>query len=447
MIGLAIGLSGCAADKPLPAPGHSNLAPELSRLDLRLPAPAPGQTSPTVDPKKPLTPDQVALLAMVNTPDLAVIRDKIAVAEAQVLVAQILPNPSIALGYAFFLGGPGFANDKTVSIGQDIRSFITYKAKVASAKAKARQARADALWEVWQVAQKARLLAIAINGDEREIDLRTRAYKLLSGELRDVEQATQAGNLDLTAEAPLIAAAAAAQRDLAAARVQDMKDWQDLDALMGLQPSARFAISAPEPVKLPADIDQLIASVPSRRPDLVALHYGYNAAGEDVREAILGQFPAFTLGLAAESDTSNVLDAGPQVVSFDLPIFDRNQGKIASTQATREQLHAEYQTRLDDAEGTARSLLARARVAQTNLAAARRDAATAQQLQDAAQRAYRGGNIDQRALVDFETTALDRQLNALDYERTLQQDALGLSIELGLGFPRTILQPADRETK
>jgi outer membrane protein TolC len=442
---VALAVAGCASYRALPLPEHPNLAPELSRLDLTVPAQAQDQPATKIDPAKPVTPDQVALLAMVNTPDLAALRGKIAVADAQVLAAQILPNPSIGLGYAFYLGGPAFANAKSASLGQDIRSFITYTPRVASAKAQARQVAADALWDEWQVAQKARLLAIAINSDEREIDLRTREYGLLSSELRDVEQATRAGNLDLTAEAPLIAATASAQRDLTAAKLQLTKDWEDLNALLGLEPEVRFTIAAPEPATLPENIDQLLANVADRRPDLVALRYGYEAADEGVREAILGQFPAFNLGVTWGSDTSDVRSSGPQL-SFDLPIFDRNQGKVATTEATRQQLHAEYQTRLDDAEGTARGLLTRARIAQSNLEAARRDAATAGQLLDAAEAAYHDGNIDQRALADYQTTALDRQLDVLGYERTLQENSLGLSVELGLGFPRTIFSTAERET-
>ena len=122
---------------------------------------------------------------------------------------------------------------------------------------------------------------------------------------------------------------------------------------------------------------------------------------------------------------------------MDLPIFNRNQGKIASTRATRLQLRAEYLSRLDDAEGTARGLLVRAQRAAENLARAREASAAAAKLLEAAQRAYRAGNIDQRDRADFQATAFERQLDVLDYERTLQEDSLALSIELGLGLPQT----------
>jgi outer membrane protein TolC len=440
---LALALAGCASYHPLELSQKGDLAHSLAQLDLTLPPEAPGKAPVKLDPTKPLTPQQVALLAVVNDPDLAAQRGKLKAADADLLEAEILPNPSVTLDYLFLLGGPGTsaaqggANGWDAAISQDIRSIVTYGARVRAAKARRRQVSADALWDVWQAAQKARLLAIDINADAREIGYRDQELALLTDELKGVRAATAAGNLDLTALAPLLAAEAGAQHDLASSQLTLLKDWQDLDALLGLQPTARFAIAEPAPVTLPDNIDSLIATLPQRRADLVALKLGYAAADADVRAAILGQFPAFALGVMGGSDTTSVSSVGPQV-TFDLPIFDHNQAKVASTRATRLQLHAEYQARLDEAEGTARSLLARARVAEANLARAQTATQSAVQISNSAQRAYHQGNLSQRDVTDFETTALERQLDALDYERALQENYLALTIELGIGFPNTM---------
>jgi outer membrane protein TolC len=444
---LACGLAGCTTYHALPLPERPNLAPGLAQLNLNVPS-QDADKPDKLDPAKPLTPDQVGMLAVVNSPDMAVERAKIAVAGADLLEAKILPNPSVGLGYASLVSAPpgaAIADAMTASISQDIQSIVTYSAHVDSAEAKYRQVSVDALWAEWQVAQKARLLAIGINSEDREMQYREAALALLRQEVKDVEAATAAGNLDLTAEAPLLASLAIAERDLATLRLQELQDWQGLDTLLGLQPTARFAIAAPEAVKVPKDIDGLIASLPSRRPDLVALRLGYDAAEADVRAAILAQFPAFSLGVAGGSDTSEVVSVGPQI-TFDLPIFNRNQGKIASARADRQQMHAEYQTRLDDAEGTARSLLVRAHTVQADLERASTALDSAAKARDAAESAYHQGNIDQRALSDYQSAALDRQVDVIDYERTLQEDSLALSVELGLGFPRAMLATPDRET-
>lgn len=443
VVGLAVGLAGCSTYTPMPLPERANLVSNLSQLNLAIPSQS------KVDPAKPVTPDQVGLLAVLNDPELASQRAKIDAANADVLTEKILPNPSVSLSYASLVSAPpgaAIADAMTASISQDILSIITYGPRVAAAESRFKQVGADAIWDEWQVAQKARMDAIALNAEDHEIALRRHDLALLTSEINEVQKATQAGNLDLTTSAPLLANLATAQRDLAAVQLQEVKDWQDLDSLLGLRPTARFVISEPEDVKLPDSIDPLIASVPTRRPDLVALKLGYDAAEEDVRVAILSQFPPFALGAAGGSDTSEVVSVGPQV-TFDLPIFNRNQAKIASTHATRSQLHAEYQSRLDDAEGTARSLLIQARTAEANLIEARKARDSAKSILDAAEKAYHQGNIDQRALSDFQSTALDREVDVIDYERQLQENALGLSVELGVGFPPTLITRPDQETR
>lgn len=444
VVGVAVGLAGCSTYTPMPLPERANLVSNLAQLNLAIPS------QNKVDAAKPVTPDQVGLLAVLNDPDLASQRAKIDAAHADVLDASILPNPSVSLGYAYLTYAPpaagAIADALTASISQDIVSIITYGPRVAAANARFKQVGADAIWDEWQVAQKARMDAIALNAEDREIAFRKHDLALLTSEIKEVQKATEAGNLDLTTSAPLLADLAGAQRDLAAVQLQEVKDWQDLDSLLGLQPTARFAISEPEAVKMPDSIDPLIASLPSRRPDLIALKLGYEGAEEDARAAILAQFPAFSLGAAGGSDTSQVVSVGPQV-TFDLPIFNRNQAKVAATKATRAQLRAEYQSRLDDAEGTARSLLIQARSAETNLDAARKARDSAKSILDAAERAYRQGNIDQRALSDFQSTALDREVDVIDYERQLQENALGLSVELGVGFPPTLITRPDQETR
>ena len=60
---------------------------------------------------------------------------------------------------------------------------------------------------------------------------------------------------------------------------------------------------------------------------------------------MLGQFPKVSLGFNRANDTSNVHTFGFGV-TVDLPIFDHNQGAIATAKATRQQLYDEYVDRL-----------------------------------------------------------------------------------------------------
>jgi outer membrane protein TolC len=431
-----LSIGACATYRPLALDQSAHLADRLSDLDLT--SIQSGHQEIQYRPGRPLTPRQIGLVAARNNPGLKNIPGKLGVANSDLMAAQILPNPSATLGYAFLLGGPGTIDAISASISQDVRSIITYKSRVASATARFSQVSVSVVWDVWQVAQKARMLAIDVYGDEEEIKYRLHSLAWLTQETHSVREATQQGNLALSAEAPLIAALATAKKDLATARLQQLKDWQALDALLGLKADVRFAIAAPSSIAVPRDVPSLIASLPDRRPDLIALRLGYDAADDDVRLAILTQIPALNLGLSGGRDTTDVVSLGPSV-TFDLPIFDRNQAGISKSRATRLQLHAEYLAALDDSAGTARGLVAQIHLVETNLARARTAVKDAKALLSSAENAYQTGNVDQRSLVDYQSNLLDRELEVVGYQKTLHEDATALEVELGLGLPQPVL--------
>ncbi|MDA8247892.1 MAG: TolC family protein, partial [Rhodospirillales bacterium] len=442
-IGLALLLGGCATYQALPLAKSANLKASLEQLDLTVPSGGPNKGPTKIDPGKPLSADEVGLIAVLNSPSLAAQSGQLSAARAGLLAATILPNPSLSVDYEFYLGGPGTSNSLAASVSQDVRSIVTYSPRVQAAKARLGQVKANLLWQDWLVAQRARLLAVDIYADERRLKIRGKELSLLDGEVNQVRAAIAAGNLTLSAEAPLLAAKARAETAIATIRMTLITDWQNLDALIGLDPSAHFAIAAPAPVSLPDNVNSLIETLPKRRPDLVALRLGYQASDQDVREAILGQFPAFAIGPAGGWDTSRVYSMGP-IITMSLPIFNRNQAEIASARATRAQLHADYQARLDDAVGTSKAIIARIRTIQSDLREARSAAGEAGSLAASALQAFEEGNLDERALTDYQTTALERRLDVLNYQRALDETTLALSIELGTGFPETMLVSSDK---
>ena len=428
------GLSGCARYHAAPLPQHADLARGLAGLDLRIPASGPRDLPRTIDIATALTVDQIGLLAILNDPDLKSERGLLDTARAGLLLATLLPNPSANLGYGALIGGPGTASSITASLAEDIAAIISRGARIKSAQAHLGQVDADQLWREWQVAQKARQLAVDIDAGNRTIQLTRREHRLLHGEVAEVRAAIAKGNLTVTALAPLLTAVAAAEQSLRTSRLTRLTNWQDLDGLLGLVPSVRFAIARPDFAPLPSGLEKLVADLPERRPDLVALRLGYHSAEEDVRAAILGQFPAFTLGASYSSDTTKVVSAGPDF-TFALPIFDQNQGNIAKSQATRLVLHEQYQARLDGAVANIHALIARLGRLSNDLVQARQAARDALSLAVTARRAYAQGNLDARTLTDYETTALEREVEVAAIERSIAEDRIFLAVELGLDLP------------
>ncbi|MGH8303000.1 MAG: TolC family protein, partial [Steroidobacteraceae bacterium] len=225
-----------------------------------------------------------------------------------------------------------------------------------------------------------------------------------------------------------------------------LQGWQQLDALLGLEPDVRFAIAAPAVAPMPPDMTALIAHLPERRPDLVALQLGYHSADETVRSAIIGQFPAFVAGYAWGQDTTNVRSGGP-TASFDLPLFDRNQGQVAQARATRLQLHEQYEARLDAAVGASKGIITQIQRLTSDAHDAEAAADIAEAQSRAAQQAYAQDTLDQRSLADFQSTALQRRIEAIALERSLGEARITLTVDLGLGLPRTRIAPLGNSRK
>jgi outer membrane protein, heavy metal efflux system len=444
-LGIAAGaaalLGGCALYHPLPLAHGPDLAGQLAALRTEVPATRPGAPARRIATDRPLDIDDVGLLAVLNDPELRSEQAQMDVAQANLLQSSLLPNPSASVSYGALLGGEGTTPAWAASLTEDLKSILTYHTRKKSARFQTQQVDADLLWQEWQIAQKARLLALDLYYGQQSLDLSRRELGLLDREVKEVQAATQAGNLDLTALAPLLTAKAAAEQAVASLGLTQMQNWQALDALLGLEPQVRFAIAAPSLPPVPADLAPLLADLPSRRPDLVALQLGYRSADEDVRSAIIGQFPAFVVGGQWAQDNTDVRSGGP-TATFDLPIFDRNQGQVGQTRATRLLLNEQYQSRLDDAFGTAKGLDAQIRRLSEDVGNASVAAAAAEKISAAARRAYAQGNMDQRSLADFETTALDRRIEALALERSLGETQITLTVELGLGLPQTRIVPA-----
>lgn len=438
----ALALGGCASYRPLPLPQHAHLERRIDDVIHTLPASGPDTEARVIDISQPLTVDDIGLLAILNDPELRTERGEFDVARAGLTQSEALPNPSVSLGYAALLGGPGTTGAFTASLTQDIKSLVTYRRRVAAARAHVSEVNAELLWKEWLIAQKARLLVVDLYWGQRSIESSEAALKSIGETASRIRSQIDAGTMTQETAAPLLASKAALAQSLSSLRLTQLENWRELDDLLGMTPDARFVLAEPQVPAPPADLNARIAALPEQRPDLIALQLGYRSADEHLREAILGQFPAFSLGGSWSSDTSGVRSGGP-TVTFDLPIFDRNQGQLAQTRATRRLLYEQYQSRLDQVDTSIRGLKTREQLIAAALTDAHSEAASANAQVEHAKHAYAQGTLDRRALTDYETTELRRRLDVYALERGLAQARIGLALELGMGLPRTRLAPLD----
>jgi outer membrane protein TolC len=418
-------VAGCAHYSPLPLPVAPPLAAGLAQV-----------RGPNSQFDQPLSVAQVVALALEANPDLLAFRARRGVAQAQLLQAGILPNPSLGGALLPLVSGFGSVPAWNISLTQDIKSLITYRSKRRAAGFAAQQVDADILWQEWQVAGQARQLAVDLIVGERSRPMLVQAFTLLSHRNEVLRQALAAGNATLVTAAPTFAALQGARTSLNMLDQRQLQLRHQLNALLGLVSDAVVPLAAnPDlPSFDPDAIRAGLTTLPDRRPDLLALRLGYSAQDETVRQQILSQFPDLILGGAGNSDNSMVINSGPQG-SVGLPIFNHNQGNIAIARATRAQLNAEYGARLASVVGHVGALLTEMDQISAQLAIARRDLPAARLAAERASAAFGASNLDERSYVDLLTNRFTKEQEVMTLELGLLDRQVALQTLTGADLP------------
>jgi outer membrane protein TolC len=385
-----------------------------------------------LDPTAGLTPDEAAVLAVVVSPALRAQRDERATSAAELLQAGILPNPQLAYNMEFPVGGSdqGAVTAYGVGVNWDINALITRDARVRAAREGLASVDLDIAWQEWQTAQAARLAVYDLFALRQQlalvqdVDHRLRENLTLMQSAVDQHQKTV---LDL-------AAAEAASRDAHAAVLTGQHDVEHqrlmLNRALGFPPETRIEISSA--IDLPDRLDpqssqDLTTGLETRRLDLLALQRGYNSQEETVRAAILGQFPKINLGLDNQRDNTNVKSIGFSV-GIELPIFDRNQGAIATERATRQKLYDEYVQRIFEARSDIAIALADIQSIGDQIADDEAAVPSLQRLVDTYKSALNRGNLDVLSYYAALNDLTNRRIDILKLKQALTDTRVALEI-------------------
>ncbi|KZC43665.1 MULTISPECIES: TolC family protein [Rhodanobacter] len=432
-VALALLVSGCASYAPLPL-GSGEGAADVAQLTAPTSRmPLPSLATHRFDPADGLDVTETAMLAVANSPPLKLKRDELGIARAQAFAAGLLPDPQLSLGEDFPQhSGGGLTTAFNLGLSEDVTALLTRSSRKAAARSQAQQVNLDLLWAEWQTVAQARLLF------DQVLNLRAQQARLAS-EQAALEQVTpyiqsalDAGNLSYDSASAGLNAAADVRRQLADNAVALHQADSDLHVLLGLAPTATLDLAgAPYRVApTPAQLQQALADLPRRRPDLLALQAGYQSQQEKLRTAVLAQFPALNIGFNTARDTGAVYTRG-FTVGITLPLFDRNRGNIAIERATRQQLKDDYESRVL----TTRSDMQRLAADLATLAQhEQRLAAHTQQLDAArriAEQSWRQGLLDWPTWLAIRSQSLAADLELLAVQQ--QQATQSIALEALLG--------------
>jgi cobalt-zinc-cadmium efflux system outer membrane protein len=401
-----------------------------------------------LDYRDGLSPDEAAVLAVLVNPSLRAERDRRALASAQLLTAGILPNPQLTGALDIPTGGndAGTVNGYNVGLNWDVTSLISRGARQAAASAKVASVDLEVAWQEWQVAQGARTALFDLVALQAQVTQAERVDRTLAGNLAILRRAVEQHQKTVVD----LAAAQTASQDAHAVLLGlegDLRHQQlVLDKSLGLPPEAAVrpeaGVALPSRVRLPAE-QQLVAAIEDRRLDLLALRRGYESQEETLRAAVLAQFPRINLGFNRASDTSNVHTTGLGV-SIDLPVFDRNQGAIATERATRQQLYDEYLNRLFEARSQIAMSLADIRSLMEQIAAAQTAIPGLERLVSTYRDALERGNADVLSYYTAIGNLARKRLDLLKLKQQLVQNRIALEIAAGQYLPEDRPTPAAR---
>jgi outer membrane protein TolC len=426
-------LAGCAsyAPRPLTAPSDVLAAPDpailsvdAAKIDRRYLTPQP------IDLSAPLTPNALAVIAVLENPDLKALRTKSGVTDAQAFSARLLPDPSFQGSFDKLLTGPDEFNGFGGQIGFDLNALRTARVTRESGEAAKRQVRLDLAWAEWQTAGQARLQGVRVLALEAQLTV-ARTSAASAQKLFDASQRAAgrgdiaAGDLDTRRQALLDAATKArtAESDLATARA-------DLNKQLGLPPEMVLRLAAPDASPEPPSAAVLTTQAMERRLDLQALRAGYGVAEADLHKAVLDQFPNLSLTMAYARDTANNRTLGPQI-GFNLPLWNRNRGGIAIARATREQLRAEYDARLFQTRAEIDAAVAGLTVLRRQRAELSRQVPAIRRYARATEDAAARGDLSRATAETALQAARDRELTLLQISQQIDEQTIALELLSG----------------
>ena len=373
------------------------------------------------------------MLAVANNPNLRLARDDANIGHAQAFAAGLLPDPQLNLSRDFpRQSTQGTTSAFNAGLGYDINNLITHAAGSSAARFDSHKIDLNLLWQEWQVVAQARLLFSRAIAQENLLRWLADSRNLLADRYAKAKAALDEGNLASDAVNSALSAWQDSSRQFSDLERQQLQTRNDLNALLGLAPGTELKLVEDETLGTPdeKEIDQALADLPSRRPDLLALKAGYSAEDARYRQAILAQFPPFNLAITSARDTAGLYTHG-FALSLALPLLNGNRGNIKIEEATRQRLHDEYRVRLDTAYAEAKRLVADSRLIAAQLETAEAGLKIFDKTTENARQALADGELDESGYAMFQSSLIAKHVEVSNLQQALLENRIALLTLLG----------------
>ncbi len=435
------GLAACATYHPKPLDEHAVSqalsSPDTSRISIKAKEIKHPILKPRdIDFEKGISTEDAAIVAVITNPTLRAERDRRGIAQAQLLQAGILPNPTFSYSLDLPTGGNTGGTVNAYGLGLDwniIKSLLTRGSEVGAARAGAASVNLEVAWKEWQVAESAKQRVYRLFYLEKQLAVAREEENRLERNLAAIRKAVNMGDMTII---DLEAVDATLRRTHESVLDLEQKLKQErlgLNRVLGFPPSSKIPlkkwVTLPQFETVPP-LGDIMEGLETRRLDLLALRQGYESQEARLRATVRAQFPEISIGLAHARDTSDVITTGFSV-SIGLPVFDRNQGHIALETASRKQLYDEYMNRVFQARADAAGILADVRAVREQIDAANKAVDTLKKLVSVSYDGFLEGNIDALTYYNEVDRLTTRRLDVMRLEQDLADLHIALEITAG----------------
>ncbi len=453
----AILVSGCVSYAPHPLVPDDELAALRSAglddlvIEHATPGDGPLPDMMSFDLADGLNEAELVAVALTLNRELRARRLEIGEAEALLVGAGLLPNPEVGVAWR---GGIGGADGHSVDADllMDLLQPWQREAREAVAAAHIETVRAAIVSDEWRLVRETRLRLLAVRAAVQIADMLDEAVGIRSRMLDLAQRSRDAGegtDLDVSAAELELAEM---QRDQRFALAEAAAARRDLNAQLGLPSEYELHLTdADARVEVAVFSDptntELEQRVLAGRHELRALEAAYEEAEQQLRLAVLGQYPSLKLGLGFERESEGDSFLGP-AAGLEIPIFDRNQGEIAERLVARDRARANYVATLHQLRAEAYESRAHLRTARAEIEAQQRDVLPrVRRNQDLIERAFRAGELRVLDWVAAQQRALRARRTFLETLLRYQRGVIEVEAATGMPLSQPVLLPSDQQAE
>ncbi len=382
-----------------------------------------------------LSPDEAAILAVLQNKDLRLARNKLGIANAQLLQAGLLPNPRLAYNIAGTTGGldAGKVTGYGLSLDWEVTALLTQANRVSGASAEQKSVNLQIAWQEWQVAQAAKLACYQWLVYAQQQALLEDSLQRLTHNNEQLKIAVDKGLITALESMSGVTAQTTLENRLEGVLAQKSLHQQRLNRALGRQPDE--SIPFQETTALPEELTvssymQLTSNLSQQRLDLLALQQGYQNQEQQVHIAVLQQFPKISIGITHTKNNSDYYTMGAGI-SLSLPVFDQNQGAIALAKANRQTLFDEYSNRDFQSKADIAELLVTITSVNGEIKTSHTALSSLETLLDAYDTASQQGQIDRLVYYTAWSNVLDKKVDLLTLQLHLIEAQIALETATG----------------